>query len=249
MHPSTVQYLTNREIAEEYDEFFAGNPLFDFDTRTLTRWFAVPGRVLDIGSGTARHVIPLAKMGHRVVGADLSAHMLRVAVTKLAQSGVKASLIRADMVDLPRLFRPDSLDYALCMFSTIGLIRGGKNRLSFLKGLAQLLRPGGRFAVHVHNRWHGLGSLDGSTFILSNLWKTWRGQAELGDKILWYYRGVRDMYVHLFSQSELTDLLIGAGFVIREMIPLNRRRSGPLRIPLAHNLRANGFIALAERPA
>jgi SAM-dependent methyltransferase len=84
-----------------------------------------PGmRLLDIGCGTARHVIHFARRGHCVVGADLSAHMIRVAREKARQASVPASLVRADMVDLPRLFQPGSFDYALCMFSTIGLVAG-----------------------------------------------------------------------------------------------------------------------------
>jgi hypothetical protein len=103
-------------------------------------------------------------------------------------------------------------------------------------------------AIHVHNRWHGLTTLDGITFLATNLLQTWRGRAELGDKILWYYRGIRNMYVHVFSQRELRDLLTEAGFEVREIVPLNRRRSSRLRLPLATGLRANGFIALAEKP-
>jgi SAM-dependent methyltransferase len=248
MHPSTVRYLASPTLAEEYDDYWADNPLFACDTRLLTRWFDRPGRVLDIGCGTARHVIHLTRLGHRAVGVDLSEHMIRVANEKIREARVPASLVRADMVDLPRLFRPASFDYALCMFSTIGLVCGRENRQELAKGIAGLLKPGGRFAIHVHNRWHGLTTVDGFWFLASNAWQTWRGRAEPGDKILWYYRGIRNLYVHIFSRGELVDLLTGAGLVIREIVPLNRRRTGALRIPLAAGLRANGFIALAERP-
>jgi len=248
MHPSTVRYLTNPAIAEEYDDYWADNPLFACDTRLLTRWFSQPGRVLDVGCGTARHVIHLARLGHRCIGVDLSEHMIRVAKEKLRDTCVRATLIRADMVDLPSLFQPEAFDYALCMFSTIGLVRGRRNRQTLMRGIVELLRPGGRFAIHVHNRWHGLTTADGLWFLGSNLWQTWRGRAELGDKILWYYRGIRNLYLHIFSRGELVDLLTGAGLVIRELVPLNRRRTGGLRIPIAAGLRANGFIALAERP-
>jgi SAM-dependent methyltransferase len=247
MHPSTLRYLSCPTIAEEYDDYWADNPLFTYDTRLLSEWFDRPGRMLDIGCGTARHVIHFAQRGHRVVGVDLSAHMIRVAGEKIRQAGVAASLVQADITDLPTLFEADAFDYALCMFSTIGLVAGRDNRKALVAGIARLLRPGGRFAIHVHNRWHGLFTTDGLYFLASNLWQSWRGQAQFGDKTLWYYRGIRNMYVHIFSRGELVDLLNGAGLVIREIVPLNRCRSGPLKLRIASSVRANGFIAMAEK--
>jgi len=248
MHPSTVRYLTDRDVAEEYDSYFDDSPLFDYDTRLVTQWFAQPGRLLDVGCGTGRHVIAFARCGHRVLGVDLSTHMLNVAREKLLNADANAVLVQADIMELPMLVQPGSFDYALCMFSTLGMVAGHANRLTFLTGVAHALRPGGQLAVHVHNRWHALATPDGVHFLVTNLWQTWRGRAELGDKILWYYRGIRNMYVHVFSRRELRDLLSSAGFVVRQIVPLNRRRSGPLRLPWAAGLRANGFIVLAEKP-
>lgn len=247
MHPSTIRYLTSRDVAEEYDSYFDETPLFAYDTKLLGRWLGKPGRTLDIGCGTGRHVIALARQGHRVVGIDLSQHMLDVVRDKLYKTGIDASLIRADMMELPTLFSPGSFDYASCMFSTLGLIAGRANRLEFLDGVVRVLRPGGLLAVHVHNRWHGLTTPNGLYALAANLWQTYRGRAELGDKILWYYRGIRDMYVHVFSRRELEDLLTAAGFIVREIVPLNGSRSGPLWPQVMTNIRANGFIALAER--
>ncbi len=249
MHPSTLNYLTSRDVAEEYDEYFGDSPLFAYDTRLLTRWFAEPGRLLDVGCGTGRHVIAFARRGHRVVGIDLSVHMLAVAAEKIAQAGVNGTIIRTDMMALPMPFAPGSFDYAACMFSTLGLVAGRANRRALLVGIAEALGPGGLLAVHAHNRWHGLTRADGVYFLAANLWETWRGRAEWGDKILWYYRGIRNMYVHVFSRGELRDLLTEAGLIVRQIVPLNRRRSGPLRLSIATGLRANGFIALAEKPA
>ncbi len=247
MHPSTVTYLSRPEIAYEYDDYFADSPLFAFDTTLLERWFPQPGRVIDVGCGTGRHVAHLARLGHAVTGVDLSDHMLRVAREKLNGTAWSAALVRADMMEVPQLFRPDTFDVALSMFSTLGLIAGRANRAEFLRGLAYVVKPGGHLAVHVHNRWHDVLTMDGVHALVANLWQTYRGQAEWGDKILWYYRGIRDMYVHVFSRRELNDLLVEAGWDVVDIVSLNGRRSGPLRLPLATSFRANGFIALARR--
>ncbi|MBN1341612.1 MAG: class I SAM-dependent methyltransferase [Phycisphaerae bacterium] len=246
-HPSTLAYLASSDVAEEYDDYFDGAPLFAYDTKLIRGWFEVPGRLLDVGCGTARHVIELARRGHQVIGLDLSEHMLGVAREKVQEAGVGAFLVRGDMLRTERLFRAGSFDYAICMFSTLGLVAGHAHRVGFLEGLARVLRPGGRLAVHVHNRWHGVTTLHGIHSTLSNLWETHRGRAEWGDKILWYYRGIRNMYVHVFSRQELEGLLRQAGLRVLEMVPLNGRRSGPLRLRIATGVRANGYIALAER--
>lgn len=247
MHPSTVVYLTRPEIADDYDDTFAQSPLFAFDTHLLEQWLGKPGRVLDVGCGTGRHVIHLSRLGHAVVGIDLSEHMLRVAQTKLAEHDVPTRLIRADMLEVPQLFPADTFDYAVSMFSTLGLIAGHANRVEFLRGLTYVVRPGGVLALHAHNRWHDAMTLDGIQALIGNFWQTYRGRAEWGDKILWYYRGIRDMYVHVFSRRELRELLAEAGWEVVELVPLNGRRSGRLRVPVAVDIRANGFIVLARR--
>ncbi len=248
IHPSTSEYLTDAAVAEEYDQYFDESPLFAFDTELLCQWLAHPGRVLDVGCGTGRHVLTLRRNGHEVVGIDLSVPMLDVGRQKLESYGVDALLIRSDLTGLPSPFVPESFDYAICMFSTIGMVRGGENRLRVLRGIREVLRPGGALAIHVHNRWNGLATPDGLYALVRNLWETYQGKAEFGDKILWYYRGIRDMYVHVFTWKELDTLLRRAGFDVNEIVPLNRKRGGPLRLPLARGIRANGFIARATKP-
>jgi 2-polyprenyl-3-methyl-5-hydroxy-6-metoxy-1,4-benzoquinol methylase len=53
-------------------------------------------RVLDIGCGTGRHAIELAKRGYRVAGIDLSEAQLRLARQKAAAAGVAIDLQRRD---------------------------------------------------------------------------------------------------------------------------------------------------------
>ncbi len=54
------------------------------------------GRVLDLGCGTGRHLVPLAKEGYRVTGVDSSEGMLKACKRKLAEAGAKARLIHGD---------------------------------------------------------------------------------------------------------------------------------------------------------
>src|SRR5437763_4997387 len=75
------------------------------------------GRVLEIGCGTGRVLVPIARAGIEIVGLDLSPHMLAVCREKLrlerpaVQSN--AQLVRADMrhFDLGRTFRLITLPF------------------------------------------------------------------------------------------------------------------------------------------
>lgn len=68
--------------------------------------------ILDVGCGTGRHAVALARRGFRVTGVDFSSEMLRVARGKAAVEGVEVEFVEADArdFDLGRRF-----DAATCL--------------------------------------------------------------------------------------------------------------------------------------
>ena len=253
MHESTRRYVGDERIACGYDAHFAGLALFDYDCQVLKRWFDQPGRLIDLGCGTGRHLVALARSGFDVLGVDLSPHMLCQARTKLRREKLSGRLLRADFCNLPigspdnaKCLAPASFDYAICMFSTLGMIYGRQNRCEFLRTVSSLLKPAGRLALHVHNYGHNLWHHEGRVFLLTNLVKSYLGRAELGDKILSHYRGIRGMYIHVFRKAEIVALLRQAGFSVTEVLALNRRRNGALKSGFLGGVRANGFLILAQ---
>ncbi len=248
IHPTTRCYVNERSIAGEYDRYFGDNPLFEFDSELLDEWLAVPGRVLDLGCGTGRHVCRLGARGFWVVGVDLSVHMLAIAARKLAFAEAPRRLVRGDLLEVDSLIRPGSFDYAICMFSTLGMIAGGANRLRFVRGVRRLLRPGGLFVVHVHNLRRNFFTTEGLPAMAASAARRVVGRGEWGDKILSSYRGIRNMCIHVFSRSEVVNLLETAGLRVLEVVHLNRHRNGRLGSRFAASWRANGFIILAQKP-
>ena len=58
-------------------------------------------RILDVGCGTGRHAIELAKRGYSVTGVDLSDSMLQQAMEKAHGEKVSVNFLKADARELP----------------------------------------------------------------------------------------------------------------------------------------------------
>ena len=52
-------YVHTPHIADDYDDYFAFNSLFETDGAVLNRHFDRPGLVADLGCGTGRALVPL----------------------------------------------------------------------------------------------------------------------------------------------------------------------------------------------
>ena len=123
----TWEYAQAEHIARDYDEYFALNRLFEFDERILARHFTRPGVVVDFGAGTGRALAPLARRGFHGVAVDLSLEMLDVIGDKIDEEDLSIDRLAANMVELDCL--ADGIaDYGICLFSTLGMIRGRENR-------------------------------------------------------------------------------------------------------------------------
>jgi ubiquinone/menaquinone biosynthesis C-methylase UbiE len=245
----TWEYAHRESIADDYDDYFASNSLFEFDQALLAEEFQPPGLVADLGCGTARALVPLVQAGHRGLAIDLSDPMLTIVEEKAADGELDIECLQANLVELTSALVADqSVDYAMCMFSTLGMIRGHANREQVLANTFRMLKPGGKFVVHVHNFWFNLRDPGGPWWVVSNLVQAaMRRNLEAGDKYF-LYRGVPDMYLHVFRPRELRRLFQGAGFRIRRWVPLEVTRRHALKHPwLLESLRANGWIVVGEK--
>jgi ubiquinone/menaquinone biosynthesis C-methylase UbiE len=239
------EYVHSKPVAFDYDAYFAQNQLFEFDQQVIARHFSKPGLVADLGCGTGRALVPLCRRGFRGLAIDLSENMLAVVREKAAREKLPIECIHTNLVELNL---PDaSVDYALCLFSTLGMIHGRANRQKVLEHTRRMLKPGGVFVLHVHNYWYNLYDPGGPSWLIKNYL---RGKLvrdiEPGDKYF-NYRGVHNMFLHVFTRKELTQCLREAGFHIRETIPLHATRKRELRLPwLLSSLRANGWIVACD---
>ncbi len=243
---ATWDYLHHPSIADDYDEYFAFNSLFEHDERVLAENFLRPGLVADFGCGTGRALLPLVRGGQRGLAIDLSEHMLRIVREKATLENLPITCLQTNLVELDCL-ADSSVDHAMCLFSTLGMIRGRTNRRRALKHFRRVLKPGGRFVLHVHNYWYNLRDPEGPMWLVKNLLTaTFSREVEIGDK--WFpYRGLPSMFLHVFRWRELAADLRSAGFKIVQRIPLDTPRRDPLRYPwFLEWFRANGWIVVCE---
>lgn len=240
-------YSRSRSIAEDYDDYFAFNTLFEFDEEVLDRYLQSPGLVADLGCGTGRALFPLARAGHQGLAIDLSEHMLSLVREKAElQPELDVNCLRANLVQLDAV-RDAAVDHAICMFSTLGMIRGRENRRLALRHVKRILKPSGRFVLHVHNYWYNLRDPGGPFWLIKNLLTAPLSRSvEVGDK--WFpYRGLSNMFLHVFRWSELAADLQHAELRILERIRLDARRRHALRWPwLFPAVRTNGWIVVCE---
>lgn len=240
----TWQYVNERSIADRYDQFVADTPLCELDSTLLQEVFPVTDRdttIIDLGCGSGRTAVPLADRGYTIVGVDLSLRMLAVMMGKAITHG-RILPIRCNLVDLDCL-RDQSVDHAICMFSTLGMIQGSAHRQSFLQHVSRIVRPGGRFVVHVHNRWAALHEPRGIQSLVASWLRSVRDHdIDFGDAI-YQYRGLENMFMHRFSKQELVNQLTGTGWTIERLLKVSLDGSKAAKSKAI----AGGYIAVCIR--
>lgn len=129
--------------AAVYDEVHADLQAEVLDAVALLLTLAgMGGRVLELGVGTGRLAIPLARAGLRVVGLDISADMLRILQGK--PGGDLVAVVRGDMVD-PPLAGP--FDVVLCAFNGLFGLPDAATQTRCIAAAARLLDPVGHLVL------------------------------------------------------------------------------------------------------
>ncbi|TKK83953.1 class I SAM-dependent methyltransferase [Herbidospora galbida] len=114
----------------------------------LAAWLPpAPADVFDAGCGTGSLTLLTAEMGHRPVGVDRSAEMVKRARRKLAEAGYTPEIMVGDADDPPGHF-----DVVLCRH----LLWVFDDPAAVLRGWVASLRPDGRLVL-VEGRWGAAG--------------------------------------------------------------------------------------------
>src|SRR5262249_39440811 len=139
-----------------------------------------PGRLLDLGCGTGRLALTVARHGYRPVAVDLSPEMLRVLGDKARAAGLDIPRLAANLVELDCITDATFATVA-CLFGTLGMVTGAEARQKVVGHAFRVLRPGGTFALHVHNRWFNVWTRPGRRLLLADLLRSALGRRRPGD--------------------------------------------------------------------
>lgn len=144
-----------REGWEGWDDYA---PFYDWENaRTIGRrdvrfWQDLAGRVqgpvLELGCGTGRIAIPVARSGVHVVGVDRSGAMLARGRQRArrARVGARLSLVRADIRHLP-FSRPSPFGLVMAPYGILQSILADRDLAAALDAVAAVLRRRGVFGI------------------------------------------------------------------------------------------------------
>lgn len=193
MKPQTSQQSIWEEIAEGWTGW--RHRAVKEAEELAAKWKA--GRILDIGCGNGRNLIPFAKAGFDCHGVDFSRKMIELANESFERKGLAATFRTASATKLP--YPTGSFDYCLSL-AVLHHIENEKDRLKALSEMKRILRPGGKAFITVWNRLQ-------PRFL----------HAPKDTHVSWSRKGkVYQRYYHLFEYEELRQLILKASFDILE---------------------------------
>jgi SAM-dependent methyltransferase len=104
------------------------------------------GPILEIGCGTGRVLLDLARRGHEVTGVDLEPELVATASERASERGLRVDVRVGDARDLA--LNP-VFGLIVIPMQTIQLLGGKANRRPALTSAARCLAPGGTLAISI----------------------------------------------------------------------------------------------------
>jgi len=179
------------KLAEQWNNFRQQPQPIVYDF--LDRYTKNAGRIVDLGCGNARNLIPFKNF--ICYGVDFSEKMLEKAKLNSDKYNLDIKFYKCELTKLP--FKNDFFDYAL-MLASLHHLKTKESREKALKELYRILKKDGIALISVWNKWQ-LKFL----FRKKDTLIPWK----VKDKI--YYR-----YYYLFNYFELKKLLRKLNFKI-----------------------------------
>jgi len=131
------------------ENVFTKNTLAEVDFLVAEFELRPGASILDMGCGTGRHAVELARRGYRVTGVDLSAAMLAQARQAAEAAGVEVEWVRCDAA---RFRAEKAFDAAVCLCEGAFCLLGAdddpvERDLGVLKNISAACKPGAPFVL------------------------------------------------------------------------------------------------------
>ncbi|QDK79384.1 class I SAM-dependent methyltransferase [Spirosoma sp. KCTC 42546] len=200
----------------------------DLELLVETLEFGPDDRLLDVFCGYGRHALPLARMGARVTGIDISSDYIAELDAVATAEKLPITAIASDFLTMPEnsLGNVASFDAAYCLGNSFSFFPR-PDMLVFLTRIATLLKPGGRFLVHTEmvaesvlpdyqaRNWQPVEDAAGESilFLVENEYSPLHSRI---DSHLTYVKGgeiqTRTAQHYVYTLAELGQLFSEAGF-------------------------------------
>ena len=134
----------------------------------LALWTALAERhgspILDVGAGTGRVTLALARAGHAVTALDRDPQLLEALKHRAAGLPVRTALADARAFTVP-----DRFGLVLVPMQTVQLLGGHEERMRFLRCARAALAPGGRLAIAIAEALEPFDTSDGFPALLPDV--------------------------------------------------------------------------------
>ena len=198
---------------------------------------AARGPVLELGSGTGRILLPIARAGATIVGLDSSSNMLERCRQKLAaESAAVRGRVTLQQRDIHDFDLGERFPLIIVPFRVVQHLTTVDDQLRFLAAVARHLAPDGRFAFDVFNPYFAKlveadgveredtpaqRLSDGRTLRRAYRIARVRWVDQVSESELIYYvdgkRYVQAFEMRWYLAAELQHLLARSGFLVRAM--------------------------------
>jgi SAM-dependent methyltransferase len=112
---------------------------------TLAELVPPCSRVLDAGCGYGRIALPLARLGYRIDGIDLSPEMVEAARLAAQEESLEVGFTLGSMTKLP--LEDTAFDAVICLWSTFNELLDGSEQLAAVKEMRRVLVQGGLLLI------------------------------------------------------------------------------------------------------
>jgi cyclopropane fatty-acyl-phospholipid synthase-like methyltransferase len=201
----------------------------DLELLVETLEFGLGDRLLDLFCGYGRHAVPLARMGARVLGVDISEEYVAELTAQATAEKLSLTAIQGDFLTIPtaELLSGALFDAAYCLGNSFSFFPRPE-MLALLQRVASLLKPGGRFLVHTEmlaesvlpdyqaRNWQPIGDEDNPIlFLVENTYISL--ESRIDSHLTYVWNGetqTRTAQHYVYTLAETVSLFAEAGLPI-----------------------------------
>lgn len=192
-----LERYNDKDFAKRYYEK-SRLGLKNYEKILVKKFLSSARKILVVGCGCGREIIPLAKLGKEIVAFDISKEMVKYARKLCYEKKVNAEIFVADASSFNS---KEKFDAVLMLNCVLDQIYGKKKREVVINNVWKVLKPNG-ICIAVSN--NALYPGKNFVFYLEHLIYLLKGKRGYFDRV--YEESGKKVYVHLFTPWQLKSL-------------------------------------------